>query len=46
VQDHRPKVVVVHDIGTKAEAEATNSIGKRGVPVITTAIGNNLADVL
>jgi stage III sporulation protein SpoIIIAA len=40
------QVIVVDEIGTKAEAQAINTIGHRGTTVIGTAHGDTLADVL
>lgn len=46
VQNHGPDVVVVDEIGTRAEAEAARTISQRGVILVATAHGTQLADVL
>jgi len=46
VENHMPEVVVIDEIGTRAEAEAARTIAERGVPLIATAHGNSLANLL
>ncbi len=40
------QVIVVDEIGTKAEARAISTIGRRGTIVIGTAHGTTLGDVM
>jgi stage III sporulation protein SpoIIIAA len=40
------QVIVVDEIGTKAEAQAINTIGHRGTTVVGTAHGDTLEDVV
>lgn len=46
VENHMPEVVVIDEIGTTAEALAARTIAERGVQLIATAHGNNLANLL
>jgi stage III sporulation protein SpoIIIAA len=46
VENHMPEVVVIDEIGTRAEAEAARTIAERGVQLIATAHGNSLANLL
>ena len=46
VQNHTPEVVVIDEIGTKAEAESVASIAERGVQLIATAHGHRLLNLV
>ena len=46
VQNHTPEVVVIDEIGTKAEAESVASIAERGVQLIATAHGHALRNLV
>lgn len=46
VINHGPEVIVVDEIGTLAEAHAAASIAQRGVRLVATAHGNDLASVV
>ncbi|CAM9111234.1 unnamed protein product, partial [Ectocarpus fasciculatus] len=46
VQNHMPEVIVVDEIGTKLEAQAVADISQRGVKIVATAHGIELADIL
>ncbi|HEX2863865.1 MAG TPA: AAA family ATPase [Deinococcales bacterium] len=45
VANHGPRVVVIDEIGTHADAQACASIARRGVKLIATAHGSSLQDV-
>jgi len=46
VENHMPEVVVIDEIGTRAEALAARTIAERGVQLIATAHGNTLDNLL
>jgi len=46
VQNHSPKVIIVDEIGSKAEAEVLRGIAHRGVAIVAIVHGQSLADVL
>ena len=46
VQNHTPEVVIIDEIGTKAEAESAASIAERGVQLIATAHGHRLLNLV
>ena len=46
VENHMPEVVVIDEIGTEAEALAARTIAQRGVQLVATAHGGQLANVL
>ena len=46
VENHMPQVIVVDEIGTEAESEAARTIAERGVQILATAHGGNLANLL
>ncbi len=46
VENHMPEVIVIDEIGTELEAVAARTIAERGVQLIGTAHGNNLANLL
>ncbi|KAJ1686326.1 hypothetical protein LUZ63_017716 [Rhynchospora breviuscula] len=46
VENHMPEVIIVDEIGTKAEAVACRSIAERGVMLIGTAHGEHLANIV
>ncbi|WOL02382.1 hypothetical protein Cni_G11101 [Canna indica] len=46
VENHMPEVVIVDEIGTEAEALACRSIAERGVMLIGTAHGDQLANII
>ena len=46
VENHMPEVVVVDEIGTEAEALAARSIAQRGVQLVATAHGGELARLI
>ena len=46
VQNHMPEVIVVDEIGTKLEAQAVADVSQRGVKIVATAHGIELADIL
>ncbi|CAL8471648.1 g11190 [Coccomyxa elongata] len=46
VENHMPEVVVVDEIGTEAEALAARSIAQRGVQLVATAHGAELARLI
>src|ERR1700693_5040477 len=46
VKTHMPKVIVIDEIGTEAEAQAARTIAERGVQLIATAHGRTLDNLL
>ena len=46
VENHMPEVIVVDEIGTEQEAYAARTIAERGVQLVATAHGTNLASLL
>ncbi len=46
VENHTPEVIVVDEIGTEAEAQASRTIAERGVMLIATAHGNSLENLI
>jgi stage III sporulation protein SpoIIIAA len=46
VENHTPEVVVVDEIGTEEEAQASRTIAERGVMLIATAHGNTLQNLI
>ncbi len=46
VENHMPEVIIIDEIGTTEEAAACRTIAERGVQLIGTAHGNNLANLL
>ncbi len=46
VENHMPQVIVIDEIGREQEAEAARTIAERGVQLIGTAHGQNLANLM
>jgi energy-coupling factor transporter ATP-binding protein EcfA2 len=46
VENHMPEVIVIDEIGTELEAQATRTIAERGVQLIGTAHGNALENLM
>ena len=46
VENHMPQVIVIDEIGTELEALAARTIAERGVQLIGTAHGNQLANLI
>ena len=46
VENHNPEVIVIDEISTKEETEAARTIAERGVQLIATAHGNQLANLV
>ncbi|MDH4378768.1 MAG: R3H domain-containing nucleic acid-binding protein [Vampirovibrionales bacterium] len=46
VENHTPEVIVVDEIGTEAEAQASRTIAERGVVLIATAHGSTLDNLI
>ncbi|NEO85315.1 MAG: AAA family ATPase [Spirulina sp. SIO3F2] len=46
VENHTPEVIVIDEIGTELEALAARTIAERGVQLVGTAHGNQLANLL
>jgi len=46
VENHMPQVIVIDEIGTEQEAAAARTIAERGVQLIGTAHGTDLANLL
>eukprot|EP00891_Asterochloris_glomerata_P001828 jgi/Astpho2/1828/e_gw1.00038.58.1_t len=46
VENHMPEVIVIDEIGTEAECLAARTIAQRGVQLIATAHGQELANVI
>jgi hypothetical protein len=46
VENHMPEVIIVDEIGTSLEAEASRTIAERGVQLVGTAHGNSLENLM
>ncbi|MFM9110707.1 MAG: AAA family ATPase, partial [Prochlorococcaceae cyanobacterium] len=46
VENHMPEVIVIDEIGTELEAQAARTIAERGVMLVATAHGNELANLI
>ena len=46
VENHMPEVIVIDEIGTELEAQAARTIAERGVQLVATAHGNELANLM
>ena len=46
VENHMPEVIVIDEIGTELEAQAARTIAERGVILVATAHGNELANLI
>jgi stage III sporulation protein SpoIIIAA len=46
VENHMPEVIVIDEIGTELEALAARTIAERGVQLVGTAHGNQLANLI
>ncbi|MGH2443266.1 MAG: AAA family ATPase, partial [Chloroflexota bacterium] len=46
VENHMPQVIVIDEIGTELEAQATRTIAERGVQLVGTAHGNELENLM
>ena len=46
VENHMPQVIVIDEIGTEKEAAAASTIAQRGVQLIATAHGGQLANLI
>ncbi len=46
VENHMPEVIVIDEIGTELEAQATRTIAERGVQLVGTAHGNTLDNLM
>ena len=46
VENHMPEVIVIDEIGTELEAQASRTIAERGVQLIGTAHGNTLENLM
>ena len=46
VENHMPEVIVIDEIGTELEAQASRTIAERGVQLIATAHGNTLENLI
>jgi stage III sporulation protein SpoIIIAA len=46
VENHMPEVIVIDEIGTEAEAQASRTIAERGVQLIGTAHGQTLENLM
>jgi len=46
VENHMPEVIVIDEIGTELEALAARTIAERGVQLVGTAHGNELANLI
>lgn len=46
VENHMPEVIIIDEMGTQEEAYAARTIAERGVQLIATAHGNNLANIV
>ena len=46
VENHMPEVIVIDEIGTEREARAARTIAERGVQLVATAHGNELANLI
>ncbi len=46
VENHMPEVIVIDEIGTELETQAARTIAERGVQLIATAHGNEIANLI
>ncbi|MFN8522371.1 MAG: R3H domain-containing nucleic acid-binding protein [Chloroflexota bacterium] len=46
VENHMPEVIVIDEIGTELEAQASRTIAERGVQLVATAHGNTLENLM
>jgi stage III sporulation protein SpoIIIAA len=46
VENHMPEIIVIDEIGTELEAQAARTIAERGVMLVATAHGNELANLI
>ncbi len=46
VENHMPEVIVIDEIGTEAEAQASRTIAERGVQLVGTAHGQTLENLM
>ena len=46
VENHMPEVIVIDEIGTELEADASRTIAERGVQLVATAHGNTLENLI
>jgi len=46
VENHMPEVIIIDEIGTEPEAQAARTIAERGVQLVATAHGNELANLI
>jgi stage III sporulation protein SpoIIIAA len=46
VENHMPEVIVIDEIGTELEGQAARTIAERGVMLVATAHGNELANLV
>jgi hypothetical protein len=46
VENHMPEVIIIDEIGTELEANAARTIAERGVQLVATAHGNELANLI
>ncbi len=46
VENHMPEVIIIDEIGTELEAQASRTIAERGVQLIGTAHGNELENLI
>ncbi|MQG19105.1 MAG: AAA family ATPase [SAR202 cluster bacterium] len=46
VENHMPEVIIIDEIGTELEAEASRTIAERGVQLVATAHGNTLHNLI
>jgi stage III sporulation protein SpoIIIAA len=46
VENHMPEIIVIDEIGTELEAQAARTIAERGVILVATAHGNELANLI
>lgn len=46
VENHMPEVIIIDEIGTEAEAGAARTIAQRGVQLVATAHGRQVANLM
>jgi stage III sporulation protein SpoIIIAA len=46
VENHMPEVIIIDEIGTELEAQASRTIAERGVQLVATAHGNTLENLI
>ncbi|MDX2271122.1 MAG: R3H domain-containing nucleic acid-binding protein [Cyanobacteriota bacterium] len=46
VENHMPEVIVIDEIGTELEAQASRTIAERGVQLVATAHGNQIDNLI